>query len=281
MQIGCCIIQQPNVKKPTAIFTIVRNEPFFLRIWCNYYSQFGWDVYVLDNSSTDGSAQAISSTHPAITVINQPSPLAFDHQWLQQTVNEFQRTLLKQYEIVIFAEADEFLICSAPEQTLGDYVEKFRNTTDWARRTLGYAVVHDIDNEPSLTQQPGELILENRNQAYMYLPASSSKQFNLPYDKTLICREPAQWTIGFHTTPRQPQPDPALVLLHLQQVDIDVYVDRHVDRLKMASKNVFHGSNVRQDVKTFFRHGQQPWDGMKIYNKRLPMLPHWKMLLRG
>ena len=47
--------------KKIAAFTLARNEPIFLRVWCNYYGRFfpHEDIFILNNSSDDGSIEEI------------------------------------------------------------------------------------------------------------------------------------------------------------------------------------------------------------------------------
>jgi hypothetical protein len=93
-------------KKKCAVFTMVKNENYFLPIWLKHYKRYfdNSDIYILDHQSNDGSTEELDVN--VELVINE---LAFDHQWLVNTVQNFQVKLLEQYESVLFAEADELV----------------------------------------------------------------------------------------------------------------------------------------------------------------------------
>ena len=85
------------------MFTIVKNESYFLPIWIKYYSFFfdKNDIYILDHDSDDNS-----TTELDVNVVNIHNTLAFDHQWLVDTVQDFQQKLLEKYKCVLFSESD-------------------------------------------------------------------------------------------------------------------------------------------------------------------------------
>ena len=94
------------MKKKCAVFTIVKNENYFLPIWLKHYKKYfnNSDIYVLDHQSNDGSTNNLD-----VNVIRIDYKLAFDHHWLVQTVQQQQTKLLEEYESVLFAEVDEII----------------------------------------------------------------------------------------------------------------------------------------------------------------------------
>ena len=55
-----------TTKKKCAVFTIVKNENYFLPIWLKHYKRYfdNSDIYVLDHQSNDGSTDFNSTTLP-------------------------------------------------------------------------------------------------------------------------------------------------------------------------------------------------------------------------
>lgn len=261
----------------TAVFTIVRNESFFLRTWCNYYCSFGWDVCVIDNSTSDNSVLHAKQQHPDIDVIEEPSELAFNHGWLCDVVSKHQKRLLADHDVVVFTEADEILLPSDPNISLGELVETFRQSSVPSIRARGVGVVHQIDDEPQLQLVDGERVLENRHTAFRY----NDLRLTPSYDKTLVSKIPTRWSKGFHRARCQLEPSDDLVLLHLQQVDFDVYLQRYRSRQQLKTKESFQGHYDRQQVQKFFRTNKMPWRSNHLmYGDRFDMPEQWATLLR-
>jgi len=197
-----------------AAFTIVQNEAVFLPIWLKYYGRHfdRTDLYVLDHASDDGSTEGVEQRCNLLRVHRDQS---FDHKWLNGTVSAFQAFLLRSYERVLFAEADEIVVADpARYGGLGDYVGRCRAR---AARCTGFEVVHYPDEEPPLHFD--QAILAQRR----YWHASHD------YCKPLLAAVPMSWSLGFHKAPDFPdlQPDPNLFLVHLHRVDYGTCVARH------------------------------------------------------
>lgn len=272
------------MKKRAAAFTITRNEPIWLRVWCNYYCDSfpQEDVYILDNSSSDGSVDLIKQLYPRINVISVPSKVAFDHMWLKRTVEYHQRDLLCQYDVVLFAETDEFLIPNLDQYSnIYEYCLSFRESParPTSLRAKGWGIVHQIDTEPDVDVNSGEPLLSNR-----------SLMWQLPdYSKTLITKVNLVYARGFHFTydgQRREVDRPVeedLSLMHAWNVDMRMYYQRHLDR-KASGAVGFHGSSNLDQVKEFFRTLKQPWDPNRprpLYvGNPYPVPEHWKTLLR-
>ena len=99
-----------------AVFTICRNESFFLPLWLSYYRQHfsDKDIFVLDHESTDGSTESV----PNRIVVN--NTLTQDNNWLIKVTCDFQKQLLESYKNVLFVNADEFVVA---RQTLKKYIK--------------------------------------------------------------------------------------------------------------------------------------------------------------
>ena len=203
----------PGAARPACAFTIVQNESLFLPRWLAYYGRHfdPADLYVLDHGSTDGSTTGLEARCQVIRVHRSVS---FDHYWLKRTVERFQAFLLKSYETVLFAEADEFILPHPGRyRGLADFIQRMPGPL---ARCTGFEVVHD-PSEPAL--RPDEPLLRQR--AYWH-PAPA-------YAKTLLARVPLSWVVGFHEVidPPSPAPDPDLVLAHLHRVDFELCRARH------------------------------------------------------
>ena len=79
-----------NQKKDFAVFSICKNEKFYLPKFINHYSKFidKEDIYILDHMSEDGSTKNLD-----VNVLPVNHDIAFDHFWLKTTVQNFQRDL--------------------------------------------------------------------------------------------------------------------------------------------------------------------------------------------
>jgi len=197
------------MKKKCAIFTIVKDEEYFLPIWIKHYKKYfkPEDIYVLDHDSVDGSTDNID-----VNIEKVHRDLAFDHLWLVETVQNYQKELLEKYEIVIFAESDELLY--SIERPFDELLNDFSNSDQNYLTCHGYEIIHNIEKEKKLTV--GESILENRNEWFRYTA----------YDKTLISKIPLEWSVGFHDAGVRNH-SPELFMMHLHRVDFELMLKRH------------------------------------------------------
>lgn len=218
------------MKKKCAIFTIVKNEYYFLPKWIQHYSKFfdKKDLYILDHESNDGSTDNLDVNVKKI-IYN----LAFDHQWLVDTIQNFQKELLEKYECVIFAESDELLY--SLDKDLNLIIDDFLKINDPYLTSVGYEVIQDIQNEKFLNDS--EKIMINRNYWFRHSL----------YDKTLISKIPLRWQWGFHDIIEAPKNFSFnLYLAHLHRCDFKLMVKRHQER---ATK-----WNLKNDENHGFQH---------------------------
>ncbi len=270
-------------KKPFAAFTIVRNEPFFLRLWCEYYSRaFGDEnLYILDNGTTDDSVNIEKHKRPRINVKSVPSEFAFEWGWTTKVIKSFQASALTAYDVVVYADADEFLLPSAQFRDLRELCEQFRASQALYLRARGWGVVQQIQREPMLTLDCTSPL---GNRGHMWAAPA--------YDKTLVSKVQLNWAKGLHTVrgannqltddPRSPHLD----LLHLRDVDIGVLYRRSLDRFQMpALRGDVHltwGSIDRRELETWFMTRKAPWapDNVEFAGEVQPIPEHWRRLMR-
>lgn len=263
-----------------AAFTIVRNEPFFLNLWCSYYAAaFGEDnLFVLDNSTDDGSVEAAKRKYPSVNVVSVPNDRAADWGWCTNVVKCFQRIFLRGYKVVVFSDSDEYLV---PETgNLRTYCEQFLASTRNYVRSQGWGIVHQPDAEPPLSD-PRD-VLKNRSHAWR-APL---------YDKTLISKVPLEWAKGSHTIyvggkkVSNDLPDPELTLVHLRDVDANLILNQSLKRAqsveparRLAS---FHAAEDMEQVRTYLKTRCPPWSGgQPEYTDEHRDVPEvWKRLLR-
>jgi hypothetical protein len=199
--------------RPRAAFTIVHNEPVMLPLWLDRYGRNfdADDLYVLDHDSTDGSTADLDGRCHVVPVHREA---AFDHHWLKLTVERFQAFLLRSYDAVLFADADEFVLADPRRYTgLDAYIAEMARP---AARCAGFNVVHQPGEPPLRFDAP--LLAQRR-----YWCASHE------YSKRLLSRIPLRWSDGFHQEYNAPDdpPDPELLLVHLHRVDYDMCLARH------------------------------------------------------
>lgn len=270
------LMSPSSVKRKFAAFTIVRDEPFFLPVWCDYYARnFGEEnLYVLDNSTRDGSIDVVKERWPRINVKQVPSTDAMLFSWTTDVVKLFQRALLRSHEVVVFADSDEFLIPSRRYTGLRAYCEEFLASEREFVRATGYGIVHQVDSEPPFEQ--GDLL------AYR-----GSMFRTRGYDKTLLSKVPLDWAKGIHTVydhdhnKRNDPPDHDLTLCHIRDFDMNVFHKRCVDRAKLGA--LHHGSTDIEKVRAYLKTRLMTWLTIKepseYTGNRVPIPECWRGLL--
>jgi hypothetical protein len=232
------------VKKPFAIFTLTHNEALFLRVWCNYYCPLfsPENVFILDHDGQDDSVASASERHPGLHVSRVTNPIVNDHGWMRTLIQETQARLLEDYEVVVYAETDEFLI-PEKDESLTALLERFRVDPD--RQLLQATAWHPIhqfrSGEPPLVPAESHSLLESRGSMWR-LPS---------YDKTLVTKAPLQYELGFHKLvgAEDTTPDPDLILLHAWMVDLAVF--RQKRRLTdLDARQAFLTRRIGQFVST-------------------------------
>ncbi len=227
----------PRPPGSRAVFTIVQNEPVFLPLWLRHYSRHfePTDIYVLDHDSGDGSTDGLEG---ACNVVRVHRDRSFDHAWLKGVVEDFQAFLLRSYDAVLFAEADEFVVPDpAAYGGLGAYIDRLDGV---AACCTGFNVVHYPDEEEPLRfDQP---ILAQRG----YWHAAERW-----YSKRLLSRAPLSWHFGFHDELNAPwvEPDPELFLVHLHRADYEYCLARH----KGVAERRWYEKDLERDLGRHYR----------------------------
>lgn len=177
--------------KHCCVFTICKNESFFLPIWLKYYRKHfaDEDIYIIDHDSDDGSTTNLNN----INIIPVHHNEVFDHDWLLETVKQIQRELLLQYAYVLFVEVDEIVVTSPESNMSGGLREYIDKNTHSIVRATGYNI---MDN--------GKLWVHH-----------------IMYNKPVLSKVQLNWNPGFHSAVESMlvAPDPHLYLFHLRNLD--------------------------------------------------------------
>lgn len=211
-------------KRPWAIFTIVREENFYLPKWHAYYGKNlpDCDLYVVNHvpktsKEPDTCCDFLKNTETTVYVEDEEF---FSTEWIRDTAQKYQKMLLEKYEAVIFTDVDEIIVPNQQSgfETLNDFMIHFLNSKETNWRVTAYSLIHLPDqHEPKFDFNKN--IFEQR--MYWYR--------DQVYDKPLISKIPLQWIYGFHKAANMnPTPHPHLILIHLHQFDLDWYLKRHM-----------------------------------------------------
>ncbi len=200
--------------KKSAVFTMVKNEMWFLPIWLNYYSKFfdERDIYVINHASTDESIQIVKGQYSKINIVNLTYE-PFDDIFKVNEIKKLQSALLGQYRCVLYSDPDELIAPFIPDTEyidLSEYIDHFiKHSPAQAIKTNGWELIHlpQLD-EPSIDLTKS--ILSQR-----------SYWFHSPqwYSKVLLSKIPLNWSPGLHLASNNVTEDPFLYLIHLHRMD--------------------------------------------------------------
>lgn len=197
------------MKKPVAAITMVFNESVLLPIWLNYYgSNFGHEnLFVIDDGSNDASIR----NNDIINLISRKRG-HWDDRERANTLSYFHEELLRYYDVVLYADADEFFVLDPNLQiSLRDYL--ISGSKQWTN-AIGLNVIHNRSREGPLDLTKPLFC----QRAYV--------QFDQLYCKPTIARVPMRWNPGLHSSARPPCYATDLFLFHLRAMDYDLSMAR-------------------------------------------------------
>jgi hypothetical protein len=232
-----------NRPKSKAIFTLVQNESYFLPLWIQYYCRYFEHVFVLDHDTTDGSTDSLPDN---VHHIRLSHPYLYDHVWMNNVANEFQRELLKTYEVVMFAEVDEFVV--GPTEDLGSHIDSLMSKNAFIRCT-GIELVEDADSQRT------KMVFDPR------------------YDKVLISSVPCKWGLGFHDAAgvSKSEKHPDTFLVHLHRANKEEYLKRKLAfirrRADYANESKEWGYQNKfttlQDILDYYYRDRASWQDVR------------------
>lgn len=213
--------------KDIAVFTLSKNENYFLPKWIEYYSKFFdlSDMYVLDHQSNDGSTDNLKINVKKIYNNN-----TLDTAWGTQNVTDFAAELLKSYKYFLHTDTDEFII-TTDGSNLRTYLDNNLNKIDCFIST-GYNLIHNKLKEP-----------EPFNPNLPLLSQRTCVSKIIYYDKPFMANYPLQFNVGEHTAnnekPYSPtsRNDPNLIMLHCKLYDQDSVIGRLRSRYQHINVN--------------------------------------------
>jgi hypothetical protein len=236
-----------------AICTIVQDEPEFIHAWVNHYKNHvadARDIYVLVHAPTNANgtpiapeeipewrlAETLLITHHKVITIPVHHTLAFDHQWLADTVSCFYSFLLQSSRWVVFAEIDEFVFPMAGKLSNGitrllDYVRQLTDSAAPAIRATGFEVIQQ-DGEPAVSPENYNSGANISLTAGELVTARNRWRSSELYSKTILGRTAMRWGAGFHRAEgcaseiSVGKSADDLALVHLHRVDFGLALAR-------------------------------------------------------
>lgn len=216
------------MKRNKVIFTIAKNERYFLKKWVKYYRQHfdDCDIYVFDNQTNDGSTNDLPVK--TFKLFNENT---YDPYWLWMNISYIWNQLLKDYKYVMYTDVDEFIITKNGDPLKTEFDKLIQNNTQCII-TEGYNLVHwKLKDSPGISiDRP---LLTQRDYV-MY-----SKE----YSKVIMGNYDIRFNIGAHTAVNEvwysdtQREVPNLMLIHAKLYDQDSTVERYKHRYGESTKN--------------------------------------------
>jgi len=191
-----------------AVFTIVKDEDYYLSIWLKHYSKFfdKDDIYILNNGR---------KLDLDYNIIEVKSEYSFDVTFLLKVVQDFQCKLLESYKLVLFAECDEIIY-----PKYGSYENHILDNI--SIKCVGYDVLHAKD----------EMAIN-----WELFPLLSQRKWwvkNTRLNKQLLTTIPLKYDPGFHRATPEARINNDLMLIHLRRIDYNYTLSRL--QIRMAWK---------------------------------------------
>jgi hypothetical protein len=202
-------VRLPEKPARVAVFTQAYNEGEMLAYWQQHYArQVGYEnLYVLDNTSTDGSCAQLD---PRVSVVHMPkTPVEHDH--FAQAQGYFQRFLLLKYDWVVKVDTDELLVS---EEGLVKLLARTPPGTYLPQTAV--EVVHDAAQEPRFDFQAsvGSQRRHFVRGTHLLL-------------RPIVSSVPITWTSGNHLCHEPSAPLPGLITAHLKYFDLDFLLSKN------------------------------------------------------
>lgn len=189
-----------------AVVCVFLKEYFFIPYWQKYYGTlFKYEnLYAIGDLKNDPSMKILE---PEVNKIDYSPEIQANFMEHVDLAIHYQKELLKTYDVVIYAEADQIFVPDPDKYTnLIDYLEK--NTQDYIK-VSGYNVQHMLQLEPKF--DPSKPILGQRR--FWFKDPG-------PEDKMTIVRKPVEeYGAGFHESKPDVPRDPDLYNIHLHLCD--------------------------------------------------------------
>lgn len=268
------------MKKICAI-TMARNDEFFLTKWINYYgAQLGKEnLYIfLDGTDQIAPPNAVGTTVTHCERI--PGQVVQAEKRRLSLLSEAAAKLLKDYDIVIGTDADEYLaIDPAVGKNLKEYLSDKKIGA--ALSGLGMDVGQHLTEESII--DGSRPFLEQRHYAYV-----CSR-----YTKPVVVARPVVWGSGFHRVKGHNfKIDKNLYLFHFGSFDMAMIEARFQDKDRMAAG---WGKHIEKRTRTItYVTNRRAWAGERWlpaarilqtllrppYALNKPSMGRWKLIVR-
>ena len=197
--------------KRIAAITMARDDDFFLSRWIAYYGKnLGTEnLYILLDGMDQNIPENIGMGHVKKLPHEQMTRAAGDKYRIKK-LSELAHELLKNYDIVIGCDSDEFLIVDPRvKKTLPEYLSNKKIHTSVSG--LGLDVGQHLFTEAILDKHAP--FLEQREYALL----------STRYTKPVVINKPVSWGSGFHSIKHHNfHIDKNLYLLHFGAIDMDM-----------------------------------------------------------
>jgi len=199
------------------VFTIIREEYFYLEKWYNYYSRFfeDRDIYIIHHVTSKPDT-SVDFLRDKVNVIDVEEEL-FSSRWIRDTVQSQHHALSEKYRIVVFGDVDEIVFVNPNRyKDLGVFLDWFDEQKEVnVVKCCSFTMMHQPDKEPDFDFD--KTIMSQRRYWYRY---------NY-YDKPLISKVPLQFEFGFHNCKESAVCWPWVLMIHFHQFDFKWYMKRH------------------------------------------------------
>lgn len=197
--------------KRIAAITMARDDDFFLSRWIAYYGKnLGTEnLYILLDGVDQNIPENAGNAH--VTKLEHiPMSRSAGDKYRINKISEMAHELLKEYDIIIGCDSDEFLIVDPrTNKTLPEYLSNKKIHTSLSG--LGLDVGQHLYREAILDKHAP--FLEQREYALL----------STRYTKPVVINKPVTWGSGFHSIKHHNfHIDKNLYLLHFGAIDMDM-----------------------------------------------------------
>lgn len=213
-----------------AVWTMIRNEDYFLKLWISYYGQFvpRENMFII----VDGADSTLPDGLEGCQIITFPKgkvgPGWDKRRW--EFLSHFASALTARFDLVVGGDVDELIVLD-PQFGEDPFAHILADTTAPVISPFAIELVHRVDLEAPLDQS--RPILAQR----------AFGRINMWYSKPCIIRAPIRWSLGQHfSTHPELHLSQKLFLFHLRYLDHDMLLRRQ--KLRMAHVSDADGAVV-------------------------------------
>ena len=205
--------------KKIAAITMARDDEFFLSRWIAYYGkQFGTENLYILLDGTDQKTPLNAGNAHIEKLPHTPMSRAAGDKYRIGKLSELAQKLLKNYDIVIGCDSDEFLVVDPnTKRTLAEYLSelKIKTTVSGLGLDIGQHLTYEkpLDTDMAMLEQREYALLSTR------------------YTKPVVINKPVNWGSGFHSVKNHNfHIDSNLYLLHFGAVDMNMLITKATKR---------------------------------------------------